>query len=216
MDFSVISGVTQVNGTSSANNKVKNANVQYGRNAMSSYQLYANEAGYGTSDQFPTQEKPKVTQKFNMKYMPEEKPSSENLNKMALLGASFADLGNKMSMSVETLTKKAKQAFGDKASAAAFDLNNDGQIDVAENATSILLKDMADKQNPDNSKSGIIILKGTDIDGSFTNEGEKNFSAFLNSDRAAENKKIITQLYQTFKLDEAKNIFSADPNNTAI
>ena len=217
MTFNTIMNVTYTNGQSGpCSDKVKDKNIQYGRNAMFNYQTYLNEMGFGTADTFLGQEKPKVALKSSLKYLPEDKPTAENLNKMALLGASFGDLGNKMSIPVEIFTKKMQQAFGQKASAAAFDTNSDGQIDVAENATALLIKDMADKQSPEEIlKTGTIAIKGEDIDGNITNVGENNFTTFLNADKVAQSKQVVTQVQQVFKLDEAKNIFAADASNIA-
>lgn len=219
MTFNIVSNVTYITGkTGTWDNKVKNADVKYGRNAVGNYYDYLNELGFGTSAKLlhePTDKDPSAN--FNLKYLPEEKADKTNLNKMALLGAAFADLGSKMSMSVEDMNKIVKNAFGEKTSVSAFDINNDGQIDVSENAVAFVIKDMADKTPTEEAaKNGKLNLSADDIDGTITNVGENNFGAFLNSEKAEANKKVITQIHQILKLDEAKNIFASDANNTAV
>jgi len=219
MSINAIMNVTYVNGqTGPCSDKVKDAGVKYGRNAIGNHLTYLNELGFGTADATICTEQTRAYPNFSLKYLPEEKPTAENLNKMALLGAAFAELGNKMSIPVETLNKKIQQAFGPKASATSFDLNNDGQIDIAEDAVSFLMKDMASKQKPEDFiKTGKLNLSAKDIDGNITQAGEDNFNKiFLNTEKSAEIKQSVDQIYKTFKLDEAKNIFAADKNNTEV
>lgn len=221
MSFTTISNISYINGQSGASeSKVKDPNVKYGRNAMANYYLYLNELGFGQSDKLIGQDAPKDTTKLpsinsNLKYLPEEKPNKENLNKMALLGASFVDLGNKLSIPLEQMNKIIKNAFGEGATADAFDVNNDGQIDVAENATAILIKDMAGKiDSKTATQSGNLDLNADNIDGTITNVGENNFGIFTNVKNLETNKQTIKAIYEKFQLNEAKNIFEKEPNNT--
>lgn len=222
LSFKTIYNTSYINGsTGPYDNKVNDANAKYGRNAQANYYSYLNELGAGTSDILIGQNsKPaneKASANFSLKYLPEEKVSAENLNKLALLGAAFEDLGKKISLPVEMMTKKMQQVFGQNASAAAFDTNNDGQIDIAENAAAILVKDMADKQSKDEIlKTGKIDLKAADIDGNISQKGEVNFDALISSAKTDITKQTLSQVQQTFKLDEAKNIFAADANNILV
>lgn len=220
MSFTTVNNVTQITGVNATySGKVKNADVNYGRNAMFSYYEYLHELAFGEAGQFPgtgpaknESEKPSIN--FSLKYMPDEKVTPETINKMALLGAAFADLGNKLSVSVEQINRKVQSAFGEKASAAAFDINGDGQIDVAENAVAILIKDMGDATpTKEAAEKKSINLGAENIDGVITNTGENNFTAFLSLQNVDSNKQTVSQIYQAFKLDEAKNIFASDPNN---
>lgn len=220
ISFKTINNVSYINGsTGPYDNKVNDSSVKYGRNSIANYYLYLNELGTGTSDVLIGQDsKPageKASTNFSLKYLPEEKVSAENLNKLALLGAAFEDLGKKISLPVEMMTKKIQQAFGQNASAAAFDTNNDGQIDIAENAAAILVKDMADKQSKEEIiKTGKIDLKASDIDGNISQAGKNNFAALISSAKTDVTKQTLSQIQQAFKLDEAKNIFVANTNNT--
>ena len=81
--------------------------------------------------------------KFNLKYLPEKDVDFQQLNKKALLGAAFEDLG-KSSVSVEEYDEKLNKNLPQNLTAKAFDINGDGQISFDENAVAILIKDMAD------------------------------------------------------------------------
>lgn len=151
-----------------------------------------------------------------LKYLPEN-VGFKNLNKKALLGASFEDLGKKTSESVSTITQKLNDAFKrTDLSAEAFDVNSDGNIDVAENAVAFLIKDMASKQpTEDVLKSGKIELEAHNIDGTITAAGEKNFLTFLKKSDIANNKNINSEIYNAFDLASAQEEFLKDPSNLA-
>lgn len=220
MSFTTISNVSYINGQSGGcDNKVKDPNVKYGRNAMWNYYEYLNEMGFGRSDKLIGEDQTQYLTKdpslnSSLKYLPEEKPNKENLNKMALLGASFVDLGNKLSIPLAQMNKLVKNAFGENATAEAFDINNDGQIDLAENATALLIKDMAGKVDSKTAiQNGNLELNADNIDGTITNVGENNFGAFVAMKNLGTNKQTTKAIYETFQLNEAKNIFEKDPNN---
>ncbi|MEI7475281.1 MAG: hypothetical protein WCK67_10950 [bacterium] len=152
---------------------------------------------------------------FKLKYLPEKNVIPHEINKEALLGASFEDLGKRESVPVSELTETLQNVMGDSVSAKAFDINNDGKIDCGENATAILIKDMADKHSTEEVlETGNIHLQASDIDGTISQKGETNFWSFLKKDSIPKTKQLITQIYNAFQLDEAKNKFLADKNNT--
>lgn len=152
---------------------------------------------------------------FKLKYLPESKVVAGQLNKLALLGASFQDLGKKMSVPLQEMNAKIQTVFGNKVTAEAFDINKDGQIDVAENATAILIKDMADQHSQDEVlQTGKLDLEANDIDGTFTNDGETLFWNFLKADKVQQTKTLVTQIYNAFGLDKSNDLFAKNPNNT--
>ncbi len=149
---------------------------------------------------------------FKLQYLPEDEVKPQTLNKFALLGASFEDLGKKISVPVAQVTQGLQQIFKEKVSAEAFDANNDGEIDIAENATSILIKDMASTDKV--VARGKLDLQAKDIDGTYTNTGETNLWAFLKSDKIDQTKQLISSILGAFQLNAAKDQFLADQNNT--
>jgi len=213
-------------------NKVNNSSVRYGRNAVSNFASYVD--GYvkpfpeskldlsnlkgldkDTFDKKMTEldaehdatmahlnSMPPL--QFEHQYMP--KPESpEKIDKMALLGAAFEEMGKKISMPVEQLTKKLQGAFGDKVSAKAFDINGDNQIDIGEYSTTILLEDMMSKDaNTVDTKN---------ITGTVTNLGQNSLAPYMDIKNADNTKAIVSSIHKTFGLDSAKNLFAVNPNN---
>ena len=141
---------------------------------------------------------------FELRYM--NAPAGDgNFDKMALMGAAFEEMGKKISMPVQDLTKKLQAAFGDKASANAFDVNKDGQVDIGEYSASIVLEDMMSK---DPNK-----LDYKNVTGLVTNKGQDALMQYItpkNPQYAAEE---VALLHKSQELDKAKNLFAADPNN---
>lgn len=143
---------------------------------------------------------------FKHKYMP-GKVDYKNINKMALLGASFQELGKKVSVSVQEMTSKIQSQFGNVFTARAFDLNNDGQIDISENATAILMEDML------STDSGS--LDARNINGEITNKGHSAFINYLTMSSSETTKEQATKLHKLFQLGEAQEEFIQTPNNMA-
>ena len=154
---------------------------------------------------------------FKLKYIPGQKVDKKTLDKKALLAASYEDLGAE-SVPVYDLDdrlKKSNPALGANISYQAFDLNHDGKIDIGENAAAILIEDMASKESTSTVlSSGKLNLNGDNVDGTITEEGAKNLTAFLKKDKVEENKAIISQVYDSFGIEEAKKDFLKDENNT--
>lgn len=152
---------------------------------------------------------------FQLKYLPEATIVSGQINKLALLGASFEDLGKKISVPVSEMTANFQQILGPNVTAEAADINNDGQIDVAENAIAFLVKDMADKTPTDELlKTGKLDLNAANLDGTITNTGDVNFYSFMKTKDVAQNKQLFTQIADTFKLSDEQKVFLANANNT--
>jgi len=212
-------------------NKVSNSSVKYGRNAVSNYMSYldgykkplppATDLSNLKSLDRDTFDK-KMTEldaeheatmanlnsmpplKFEHQYMP--KPETpEKIDKIALLGAAFEEMGKKISMPVEQLTKKLQDAFGDKVSAKAFDINGDNQIDVGEYSTTILLEDMMSKD--------VNTIDTKNITGTVNNNGQNNLVPYMDIKNADNTKSVLSTIHKVFGLDSAKNLFAVNPNN---
>lgn len=169
---------------------------------------------------------PQVNVKFNLIYMPEPKglnklfakiknlfgnkndqPNPINLNRMALLGAAYEELGRKVSVSVQELSQKLQEAFGQKFDAKFLDRNNDNEIDIAEYSVSILMADMLSKDQT--------ALKPENITGEITNDGENASLAYANDKNYTAAIRDAESIYNSLNLSEAKSKFIAKENNLA-
>lgn len=152
---------------------------------------------------------------FNFRYSPAKNPvfaffsrlfTGSAVNKQALIGASYEAMGKKPSMTVE----EADKAFNDKAfkdidaklTTKAFDVNNDGVIDVSEEAVSTVLADVLSKDGKENSE---INLKKAD--GSYTNAGENRMMAFLNEKNLETASNIAKDIHSKLGLKKAQERF---------
>lgn len=221
------------------NNKISNESVRYGRNAAAKYNSYVENYNskpldpkqYDLSgltklndDQFEkkinTTSKaidedmsvPLTPIKFNYKYLPEEKVDPKNINKMALLGAAFEELGKKLSVSTSELTEKwqltlSKMSINAPLSADSVDINKDGQVDAGEYASTILLADMlsTDAQNVD----------ANNIKGEINNSGQNNSLPYLNKKNIAPATEMFKTIYNAFGLEQANKEFASNQNNLA-
>lgn len=146
----------------------------------------------------------KETTNYNLQYLPEDKVDPENINKMALFGEAYEDLGGE-TMSVKDFDKNFIKMGQNDFSAAALDLNNDGKIDFSENAAYTLAQDMLDTQDPDNKN---IDMDAKDVDGHITRNGEGNALRLLKKGSVKENKALLQQIYDHFKLGDSKKEFN--------
>ena len=174
-----------------------NAGIIYGRNANANFREY-NLKELGNKDYSVT-----PVNNYQVKYLPEDKVDFKNINKMALLGVAYEDLGGKESVSVNEMNNMYNQTvLKDKACVDAYDINNDGKIDIAENAVSIIIKDMSGDKNSSDAQ-----LDPTVISGKFTNFGEINSSFMLSKTNVEKNRALAKQIYDYFNLKEAKDKF---------
>ena len=89
-----------------------------------------------------------------------------------------------------------------KLSAKAFDVNNDGMIDVTEEAVSTVLADVLSKDTEGADLSNVSkALKNAD--GSYTNDGENKMMAFCNEENYETASKVIKDIHKKMKLDKA-------------
>ena len=156
--------ISNISGSSGKyDNVVNNSSVRWGRNAVNNFNNYLSNYTQPTDelDQFKPNENDSADEKiekanalldkineqnnkrspigFVYQYLP-TKPQGNNIDTDALLGAAYEEMGAQ-SVAVEDMNKKVQAGLGEKMSAEALDLNKDGQIDVAEYSTSILLAD---------------------------------------------------------------------------
>lgn len=228
MAFSVQNNIAIMNGNNGIyDNKIQNPSVKYGRNAASNNFEYLKKLKGSMSTMPPQMQsttggnllKSHITElktdqlvkynneflaslpqlDFEYQYMPEGK-----LDKMALLGAAFEEMGKKLTMGVEELTQKLKPAIP-TASAKALDINNDNQIDVTEYAASILSADMLSK-NPN-------MLDAKNITGKINKQGLYNNIAYVMPQNEAIAKEEFRKIYQTFDLNSAGREFQSSPSN---
>ena len=145
---------------------------------------------------------------FVQKYMP-GRIENGVIDKDALMGAAYEELEAK-EKSLEELNKKAYNFEGvseDKQlTSDALDINEDGKVDLAEYATSILLEDALSSDTDD--------LKHENINGVITKEGSNKSLPYYTKGNVNVAKKIFSQIYNYYNLSEAKEEFLKDKNNT--
>lgn len=133
------------------------------------------------------------------------------LNVQALLGSAYEELGAK-SLPVANLTKAVQSSLTRedlkaKASAESMDLNQDGQIDTAEYATSLLTADML-SSNPD-----YISISPKDATGEISRMGIERSLPYFNKDTLSVARNLFKALYKHYNLGKEQENFFANPNN---
>ena len=129
------------------------------------------------------------------------------VNKQALLGFSYVEMGKKTAITIEEADApfhtEAYKDIGAKLTAKAFDVNNDGKIDISEQAASTVIADVLSKD--DNVSAVDKNLKKAD--GSYTNDGENKMMAFCNEKNLDAASKIVKNIHKELKLDKAMEKF---------
>ena len=171
-----------------------------------------------------------------LKYMP-GKPNYLSLNAFALLGAAFEEMGKKHRISTQEMTENLRKAFSpykpvdtshlteqerkiagplsasktpdaSKLSADALDINEDGFVDIAEYATSILTSDILSK-----GKNPFADFAPDKIDGTVTDEGMTRLLSFFNKKNKNAAREKFTHLHNFFHLDLQMRKFIHDADN---
>lgn len=173
------------------------ASIRYGRNAINNFNEY-NKTEFGKRGVYDNP----PAMSYEIKYLPEKNATAKNLNKAALMGASYEDAGSRVFIPVRELNRRFSKVLGSNACVDAYDINRDKKIDIAENAVATLIKDMVDGQAPDNPE-----LNQNNIDGTFTNSGDINSSFMLSKKNVEKNRSLAKQIYDRFNLGEAQNRF---------
>jgi len=236
LSFNVVNNIAQINGNKGVyDKKVDDPSVKYGRNACDNFKKYIDafksapkDLGLpdikGLKDMKPEELDKKLKEledalkkseeqrnstpplKFAYKYLPGN-VDYKNLDKKALLGNAYEELGKRTSVKVEDLTKELQTSFGKKADAKALDINENGEIDLGEYATTILVSDMYSKDK--NS------LNAENITGTITSEGQMESVPYISSKNYDMAHKNLSAIHKAFNLGEATKEFMTNPNNIA-
>lgn len=133
-----------------------------------------------------------------------------SIDKQALLGHSYEEMGRKPAITLEEADAPFKnEAFSDigtNLTAKAFDVNDDGEIDISEMAVSTVVADVLSKDDsllPLNLK--VVDLKKAD--GTYTNDGENKMMAFCNEENLETASIIAKDIHSKLKLDKTQNKF---------
>ena len=206
--------------------KVHNLSVRYGRNAVNNFKKYLSQYNLSkpvkapdlsglaqvSDDTFDKKMKEfdkyltsldKTIKKmppiqFEYRYLPQ---TLNGIDTMALMGASYEELGKKTSVSVSSMTDMLQKSFGQEVDARVVDLNQDDKIDIAEYATTILVADKL--SSPDNKT----------IDGVINNTGQNRSIAYANKKNYDIANRHYQALYETYNLASAQKKFLKDKNN---
>lgn len=233
--YSVQNSIAKINGASGIyDGKVHNSSVRYGRNSVNNMQGYLQDYTIAPpEDKFPNLEgisklsneefDKKMTElegqietrlnktdkwldslpplDFEQRYMPKGK----GVDKMALMGAAYEEMGKRTEMKTSELTSTMQEAFGKEVTADALDLNKDGKIDVAEYSTSILLSDAMGEDGK--------TLTFDNIDGTITNKGQNATLPYANKKNYEIANKTYQALFERYNLDGAQEEFLLNKNN---
>ena len=200
--------------------KVSDPSVRYGRNAVENYYTYVEHPivtdkmtpapilDFGLNPDAAEKNADKLERflrendeylkalpplEFEYRYMP-VMPKGQ-VDKKAVLGAAYEEMGQTKEMSVEEMDHRF--APDENFTSRALDINKDGKIDIAEYSTSILLS-KSSTPNPAN------------IDGTINKNGFNAVLAYTQKSKAEAAAKLYSNIYNTYNLGEAKNDFKAD------
>lgn len=223
----MLNGISQnvayINGAKGKyDNEFSNASIRYWANAADNFDKYVSKLNIATVQmpdltnlsKLPQDEFEKTMQEldsdieqldaeftpveFEFKYSDSE---DGQIDKMSLLGAAYVEMGEQISIDVETADMELQETLGEDFSAKVLDLNDDGEIDLAEYSTSILFEDALSYDDKDLSKDS--------IDGIINKEGQNesmNYYAKRNQDVAF---RTYQALYQSYNLGDAQEEFLA-------
>lgn len=210
--FEVNNGVAQINGSMGKyDGKVEDPSTRYGRNAVENYYTYVeqpivadkmgvNGTGVNGANDVDTKLNNFLKEndeylkalpplEFEYRYMP-QMPKGQ-IDKKAVLGAAYEEMGRVHEMSVEEMDNRF--APDDSFTSRALDINKDGKIDNGEYATSILAADMLSKSDmPDINN----------IDGTINKNGFNAVLAYTQKSRAEAAAKLYSNIYNNYNLGE--------------
>lgn len=235
--YQISNNVAYINGSNGQyQGKINSTGVQYGRNAISNYKEYIGGFKYepvelpkidGLVDcSFEEFDKKMADlnkalmelqkRKFNpldfeCRYMPKG-----SINKQALMGAAYEEMGQRTSVSLREMNNSCQKAIDQiyheeknkeevpKADVSGLDINKDGRINIAEYSAAILAKDALSKSP---------YFDSSNIDGSFTKHGENALFALNTEELSGEAGNIYLNLYAKFGLAKAQSEFLQNKNN---
>ena len=166
--YEINNNIAKIDGVKGIYNedKVSNPSVRYGRNSVQNFYSYLEQPIVKDNNAVPPildfSTKPEAQDKnielldkytkenddylkslppleYEYRYMPNIHKSGE-IDKDALLGAAYEELGKRKAVDVKTLDETF--ALNDDYSTNPMDINKDGKIDVGEYGSSILAADM--------------------------------------------------------------------------
>ena len=218
----VQNGIAKIDGSKGKyDGKVTNPSVKYGRNAVENYFTYLEQPivadpmntapilDFGLSPDASKNNADKLEKflkendeylnalpplEFEYRYMP-----TGSVDKMALLGAAYEEMGKVKELDVKELDSKF--APDSTFTSEPLDINKDGKVDIAEYSSSILAADMLSKSDtPDPAN----------IDGTINRKGFNAVLAYTQKNNAAAAAALYSKIYNNYNLGEAKKEFKAE------
>ena len=221
--YEVNNGIAKIDGSKGKyDNKITNPSVKYGRNAVENYFSYLEKPiiedsitpapilDFGMSPEAADNNAAKLNEflkendeylkalpplEFEYRYMPQMQKGE--IDKQAVLGAAYEELGQVKELSVKDLDNKF--APDDTFTSAALDINKDGKIDIAEYSSSIIAADMLSKSSKPDMKN---------IDGTINRNGFNALLKYTQKSNAEAAAKLYSNIYNTYNLGEAKKDFN--------
>lgn len=218
--FEVNNGVAKIDGARGkyTEDKVTNPSVRYGRNSVQNFYEYLSKPltednhatppildfGINPNAQENNIEKmEKYVQEndaylnslppleYEYRYMPNVHKTGE-IDKDALLGAAYEELGARKEVTVSDLDKTF--AINDNYSTNPMDVNKDGKVDVGEYGASILAADM--------------ISNNGEIKGTVNQDGHNAVMKYTKKANAEVAVELYSSLYNKFNLGDAADKFT--------
>ena len=132
---------------------------------------------------------------YEYRYMPQLEVGK--VDKKALLGAAYEELGGIEEISVEEFEHRY---MSDDMTAEPLDINKDGKIDISEYGANILATDVLSKGTTDVTK----------VDGTINTKGMNAILECSRKMNALAATKLYTDLYNTYGLASARSQFKAE------
>lgn len=223
--FEVNNGVAKIDGAKGKyDNKTKDDSVRYGRNAVENLYTYMEhplvtdkmttapildfginpEAAQNNIDKLDkflkeNDEYLKALPPLEFEYRYMQKLPKGQVDKKAVLGAAYEEMGGVNELSVKELDSRF--APDNTFTSKALDINNDGKVDIAEYGSSFLAADMLSKSDTPNPAN---------IDGTINKKGFDAVLAYTQKSKAEAAAKLYSSIYNSYNLAEAKKDFKAE------
>lgn len=191
---------------------IQNPSVRYARNAASNNKTYTDDISSFNTKLPPLE--------FEYRYM--VTPQQGLVDSQALIAASYEEMDANSAIPADKISNEIKeiaafeqanntkgdtslQHLADVSDSRIIDLNNDGVIDLAEYATTILASDMYSKSNE---------LNFANITGVINKTGSNKILDLINIQNANNTRQCLKYIYDAYNLGQAQNQFLLNPNNT--
>lgn len=218
--FEVNKGVTKIDGTRGKydDKTVTNPSVRYGRNSVQNFYAYLEQPiikdnnatppvlDFSINDKAVDSNIEKMEKyvkendiylkslpplEYEYRYMPNIHKYNE-IDKDALLGAAYEELGKRKEIKVEELDKNF--ALSNDFTTSSIDLNKDGKIDIGEYGSSIIAAD--------------IISNNGNINGTINQKGHNAVQELTRKANAEAAAQLYSALYNKFNLAAAAQMFN--------